>query len=194
MGYLYRLFIRHAETTNRISVTIAGLAAFAWMIWGNFFRESLPIPYIEDVLSWTMYVFGASWMLHVLIIAGETFYRQMRDKKSLQRGDLYLMATSLIFFQAFTLFAIGEVNGWFASEPKSDWGPQIKVLLIIVDTILKGVLLDFMESFDLDISTFEPERGAFALKVTVFVFRSLWAVVFAAFAFVAFNRWRSALR
>lgn len=60
----------------------------------------------------------------------------------------------------------------------------------VLDTMLKGALLDVVESYDLDISSFEPDNHLFWWRTISFLFRSAYGLVLPAIGVRAFQLWK----
>jgi hypothetical protein len=65
---------------------------------------------------------------------------------------------------------------------------------VILDTFLKGALFDAMESYNLDVSLFQPESHLFWWRTISFVFRSAYSCVFPAAAYLLIQRWKAMRR
>jgi hypothetical protein len=74
--------------------------------------------------------------------------------------------------------------GWFDLENFAS------VYWSVLDTILKGTLLDLVESYDLDVSAFEPDSDLFWWRTISFVFRSAYSLVLPALGIRAVQLWK----
>lgn len=74
--------------------------------------------------------------------------------------------------------------GWFDLEKFTP------VWWTVLDTILKGMLLDVMESYDLDVGSFEPDSDLFWWRTISFVFRSAYSLVLPALGVRAIQLWK----
>lgn len=199
MGFLKRILHRDLSEYLVLGGVPLLLSVCGLIIFSLFHRGPIT-NLIESSFGWA---FGLSCALYFLVIALlviQTIYRLRTKDQTLGFSQLCFAAAAVVLIQLVTLVSIGSSSNWFPSSLDSPddireyFRTILELYLVVADTILKGGLLDFMESFDLHVSEFEPEHGLFAFNLTTFIFRSAWSLIFGAVAYIAFKRWRTALR
>jgi hypothetical protein len=149
-----------------IQVTVSGVLLCVLLIWVRFWIENQPpIPPSEvQVLAVVM-----SLVLVPFIWAS---YRNMKSKDI--NVSFAAIARYLQFLVPFHisihLLCIASF-GWFDPD---DLGPAYMAML---NTASKGALFDLMESFDLEISNYEPETHLVLWRFLDFVFRLAYSAV-----------------
>lgn len=116
---------------------------------------------------------------------------QSRERRNVKDVWDVLQAVFLAAaLQFLILVGLGLQYGWISFDLPAEQNEQIveKLAILVGDTILKGSLLDFMESYGLDLVIFEPETGLLAPQTIVFLFRTIYSALNALAFFVAFQK------
>lgn len=95
----------------------------------------------------------------------------------------YVRFTATLHFSVLVLCSISF--DWFNLEKPS------AAFWTILDTMLKGALLDIVESYKLDVSFVEPDSHLFWWRTISFLFRSAYSVVLPAVGYRALQLWKT---
>lgn len=97
------------------------------------------------------------------------------------------------FMIALAVFLQCTAMGWIGRLVEDIWSLPHHALsdfvFVSIDTLLKGLFLDFMEAFQISIVDAEMQNLLY-YQVLIFLFRTLYSLIFAACLLQAYNCWR----
>lgn len=159
-----------------IFIPIAG----KWLALDNDVVEALSEPFYYFGMLGIVYLYTHAVLMGLLEV--------ILNKKSTQFRS---MAWVALYFAAGHMLLLQFVSypfDWFSNDVEDNFERNLTIGLIVLDTMAKGGLLDLMESYDLNLSTFQPVEGEFVFDTFVFVFRTLWSLWFGTLILVLWRR------